>query len=213
MTVLRQTAIDAAPRRGRNEVEDGRERLSWPARNANLFAGEESCVWPLRPRRSRRRRPSVTPDPSRSAWVWPVRTAWITTGLHGYRRSSTDAPLKASFRHYALTSSRLWSCPPLRRLRRPPRSRSHRTLAEPAPAGRRPCQPARALRLACAPTPLTTATPRTGRVRRKGARSPGNDRNRVCPTKNSDRWWGSYSANRRTPCRTQRLRTVVFVTT
>ncbi|CUX03244.1 hypothetical protein AGR2A_pb10052 [Agrobacterium genomosp. 2 str. CFBP 5494] len=29
-------------------MEGGRERLSWTARNANLFAGEESCGWPLR---------------------------------------------------------------------------------------------------------------------------------------------------------------------
>lgn len=68
-------------------MEDGRERLSWPARNANLFAGEESCVWPLRPSRSRRRRPSVTPDPLRSAWVWPARTGLRTTCHAGYRRS------------------------------------------------------------------------------------------------------------------------------
>ncbi len=33
---------------GRNKVEDGRERLSCPARNANLFAGEESCGRALR---------------------------------------------------------------------------------------------------------------------------------------------------------------------
>nr|ASK48245.1 hypothetical protein [Agrobacterium radiobacter] len=83
--------------RGRNEVEDGRERLSWPARNANLFAGEESCVWPLRPRRSRRRRPSVTPDQSRSAWVWlsepdrPRHAARLIVEL------TTSTPLARSF--------------------------------------------------------------------------------------------------------------------
>lgn len=78
-------------------MEDGRERLSWPARNANQFAGEESCVWPLRPRRSRRRRPSVTPDQSRSAWVWlsdpdrPRPTARPIVEL------TTSTPLAQSF--------------------------------------------------------------------------------------------------------------------
>ena len=37
-----------APRRGRNGVEDGPTRLCCSARNANVFAGEESRVGPLR---------------------------------------------------------------------------------------------------------------------------------------------------------------------
>lgn len=70
-------------------MEGGRERLSWTARNANLFAGEESCGWPLRSRRSRRRRPSVTPNPSRSA---RVRPASIEQGTPIMARSLSAIP-------------------------------------------------------------------------------------------------------------------------
>ena len=48
MAVTRTGDDRTAPRRGRNGVEDGPTRLCWSARNANLFAGEESRVGPLR---------------------------------------------------------------------------------------------------------------------------------------------------------------------
>jgi hypothetical protein len=63
---------------GRNEVEGGRERLSWTARNANLFAGEESCGWPLR-------------DGDRDEVV--LRSHQVHRGLRG------RAPLQSSKEH------------------------------------------------------------------------------------------------------------------
>ncbi|TCV67400.1 hypothetical protein EDE09_11359 [Neorhizobium sp. S3-V5DH] len=159
MTVLRPTAIDAAPQRGRNEAEDGRERLSWPARNANLFAGEESCVWPLRPRRSRRRRPSVTPDPSRSAWVWPAEP---DRARHAERPTGefTSIALPArSLWHHAHTPSRLRSCRSVRTPRRmmglhyrPFDNRAHRRLD-----GASFCR--QGLRFACDPAQPSAPTP------------------------------------------------------
>jgi hypothetical protein len=61
-------------------------------------------------RRSRRRRPSVTPDPSRSAWVWPVRTGWhdMSCGLSTILRQRKGFDIVFGKTPYSTSHPRPW---------------------------------------------------------------------------------------------------------
>ncbi|SSC64693.1 unnamed protein product [Ciceribacter selenitireducens ATCC BAA-1503] len=85
---------------GRNEVEGGRERLSWTARNANAVRWGRKLRMAVAGWRSRRSRPSVTPNPSRSARVRPAsigKEPGLWPGVH--RRSPTATAVMAPLSH------------------------------------------------------------------------------------------------------------------
>ena len=119
MTVLRPTAIDAAPRRGRNIVEDGREQLSWVPRGMRTCSQgkkvayghcgqgdrDEGVLRSHQINRGLRRRGQPEPDRPRHA----ARTIGDFAASRGWHDR---------YLHHAHATSRLRSCRSVRRLRR-----------------------------------------------------------------------------------------------